>query len=61
MDRNSRLYDFEKKELDTNRYQTFFEYFTRKGLKFNNTLLYLCTLTGEFKPFSFCIIIFVDR
>ncbi|CAF2242576.1 unnamed protein product [Rotaria magnacalcarata] len=39
----SELYDFQQKKLDTNRYPTFIEYVLKNGLKFNNTLLYLCT------------------
>ncbi|CAF4196640.1 unnamed protein product [Rotaria socialis] len=39
----SELYDFQQKKLDTNRYPTFVEYVLKNGLKFNNTLLYLCT------------------
>ena len=48
-DRPSKLYDFQRKELDTRRYTTFFDYIQKNGLKFNGTLLYLCTPSGEFQ------------
>ena len=47
-DRNSKLYDYKNQELDTSRYRTFFDYVHQNGLKFRNTLLYLCTPAGKF-------------
>ncbi|CAF1165885.1 unnamed protein product [Rotaria sordida] len=41
--RVSTLYDFQRKKLDTQRYQDFYDYINKNGLKFNATLLYLCT------------------
>ncbi|CAF1370117.1 unnamed protein product [Adineta ricciae] len=46
-DRNSKLYDYKNQELDTSRYRTFFDYVHQNGLKFRNTLLYLCTPADE--------------
>ncbi|CAF1201549.1 unnamed protein product [Adineta steineri] len=45
--RRSKLYDYQFTEIDTNRYPNFFEYVHQNGLKFRNTLLYLCTASTE--------------
>ncbi|CAF4658675.1 unnamed protein product [Rotaria sp. Silwood1] len=45
--RVSMLYDFQRKKLDTKRYQNFYDYINQHGLKFNSTLLYLCLPAGN--------------
>ncbi|CAF4369786.1 unnamed protein product [Rotaria sp. Silwood2] len=45
--RVSILYDFQRKKLDTKRYPNFYEYVSKNGLKFNGTLLYLCTTAAN--------------
>lgn len=45
----TKLYDFRCKELDTNRYETFYDYIQKHGLRFKSILLYLCTPPGQLK------------
>lgn len=44
----TKVYDFRCKELDTSRYETFYDYIQKHGLRFKSILLYLCTPPGLF-------------
>lgn len=47
----TKLYDFEMKELDTDRYTTFLDYIRKRGLRLTGIVLYLYTPDSTMKTF----------